>query len=124
MQSNESRTELIITQKSWEDFLVSLENFISVHQRSLNKLRELNERNKALRLELRGALALRPMLFPEASTGVLEGVCKFCGSDIPMDARFCDRCGRKQTEISSCVCGRELSLGDRFCDRCGRTRAP
>jgi len=120
MQSNESKTELVVAQKSWEGFLTALESFMSVHQRSLRKLRELDARNKALRLELRQALELRRLEETEPWRELLEQVCRFCGNRIQEGANFCDQCGRK-TMISFCACGRILSLSDKFCDGCGRS---
>lgn len=118
MQSNEGKAEVVVAQKDWEGFVLAIEKFISVHRRTISKLRELNVRNSALRSELRNALGLREILTAEPLFSLKGRFCESCGSDLQTDARFCDRCGRPA--FGACGnCGRSLGKADKFCDICG-----
>lgn len=121
MQSNENKTELVIGRNSWENFLISLERFITVHRRTMEKIRDLSSRNKALRSELLQALEFRTAIGRADEAPIAGMSCDFCGREIPRDARFCDKCGN-QTVNMRCVCGRHLEMADKFCDTCGRRR--
>ncbi|HMK83424.1 MAG TPA: zinc ribbon domain-containing protein [Candidatus Bathyarchaeia archaeon] len=57
-QNEEPKAELIIVGDDWERFLSSLETFMSLHQKTIQRLKELGLRNKALRQELRDAINL------------------------------------------------------------------
>jgi hypothetical protein len=57
-QNEELKAELIIVGDDWERFLSSLERFMTLHQKTLQKLKALGLRNEALRQELRDAIDL------------------------------------------------------------------
>lgn len=61
-----------------------------------------------------------------ASKGLRK--CISCGSQLPLDSAFCNKCGAKQEELEKEViiagrvcpkCGAELEEGDKFCLKCG-----
>jgi len=49
-----------------------------------------------------------------------ETSCPHCGRGLPVEARFCDMCGRPIHFKNCWGCGRELEESARFCDECGR----
>ena len=128
-RSEEGQPEVVVARNDWERFLASVERLISLHQRTLQKLRELRNRNRVLRTELRSAMALptireKPQAGgPETERIVTVRQCRYCGQEIEMSAKFCDRCGRT-VAVSLCECGRELVAMDKYCDRCGRPVNP
>lgn len=124
-QHEESKTEMVLARNDWEAFMSSLERLISVHRKTMQRLKELKVRNDALRIELRNAIAL-PTLAPkiQVESAVEEPitiqVCRYCNRETALSAKYCDTCGR-YIVLRTCDCGRELGRQDRFCDRCGRT---
>ena len=132
MSRSEERehAEVVVSRGDWEGFLSSLERLMSLHQRTLQRLKDLRIRNEALRTELRSALVL-PTVKARETTGegigrptvlALVGVkrCLHCDREIEISAKFCDRCGRT-IAVSVCECGRELGGSAKFCDICGRS---
>jgi len=126
MNQNEvNEPELVVSRGDWESFLTSLERFISLHQKTIQRLRDLSTRNLAIRTELRSALAL-PTLQVRPRTNGSSGevllqvqMCRYCANEIASSARFCDRCGKANADMI-CGCGNTLKAQDRFCDTCGR----
>jgi len=57
-QGEEPKAELIIGGDEWEHFLFTLETFMTLHQRTLQTLKELVDRNRSLMQELRDAINL------------------------------------------------------------------
>jgi len=115
-------SEVIVAKEEWEEFLSSLERLMAVHKRSLEKLRELRSRNRALRAELRSSVDLPSVNRPQTRKnqfreGDAATTCVNCGHEIERSASFCDRCG---ASVFKCDCGRALMPGDQFCDQCGR----
>lgn len=56
-----------------------------------------------------------------AETGPAAVACQDCGSDIPVNSRFCSFCGHQQVIFVQCEsCGKNLSPNARFCSRCGK----
>lgn len=47
--------------------------------------------------------------------------CPSCGSDIPVNSRFCPNCGAKQTTIFCPNCGTQVPPTAKFCTNCGST---
>jgi membrane protease subunit (stomatin/prohibitin family) len=48
-------------------------------------------------------------------------VCTACGTEVPIEAKFCLQCGRKLGTMDHCPhCNAELIPGSRFCGECGR----
>ncbi len=126
MSQNEQIPEVVIAKSEWESFVTSLERLITLHKRTLHRLRELRTRNLALRTELRSAMELptikkKPAISKEERLVAVQS-CRYCGYEIELSSRFCDRCGRP-VAVSRCECGRELGASDRFCDACGRPGA-
>ena len=125
-QSEETQAEVVVSRGDWEGFLSSLERLIGLHQRTLQRLKDLRIRNEALRTELRSSLALPTVKArPGAGTSAVETLmaverCRYCAREIEISAKFCDRCGRA-VAVSLCHCGRELGRSDKFCDACGRS---
>jgi len=124
-QSEQVRTEVIVSRGDWEAFLASLERLITLHRKTLQRLKDLEVRNQGLRTELRSAMAL-PTIKPKRRKGtanveVLSVVrqCAYCGYEIETSAKFCDRCGKANAAFL-CQCGRELGKADEFCDTCGQ----
>jgi len=102
-------SQVAVPGEDWENFVSSIERLMAVHKRTLERLREMKSRNRALRTELKSA---------RVSSGKPAGkVCEKCGNAIDGAAYFCDHCG---AAIFKCECGRELKRADRFCDSCGR----
>lgn len=60
-QTEEPKAELVVAGDDWERFLSTLENFMSLQQKTLQRLKELNTRNQALRQEFRDAINLQKM---------------------------------------------------------------
>jgi hypothetical protein len=124
-QNEEAQTELILSRGDWEGFLSSLEHLITLHQKTLQRLKDLRTRNVAIRTELRSALALPTLeIKPATDESIAETllpvrICRYCSNEIATSSRFCDRCGRVNA-ILLCKCGSELAGSDKFCDRCGR----
>jgi hypothetical protein len=123
-RNEERQPDVIVAKSDWESFLSSLERLISLHHRTIQRLRDLRIRNKALQTELRSALAL-PTIKPKPGVGptVREEImavqfCRFCGREIELAARFCDGCGKSMAEFR-CICGRDLLGTEKFCDNCG-----
>jgi len=54
---------------------------------------------------------------PVCKSWLLEGKCKFCYAEIPVDADFCPECGNPKDGIICPKCGK-LSIFD-FCPECG-----
>jgi len=59
--------EVIVAKSDWESFLSALERLITLHKRTLQRLKELRVRNQALRTELRSAMELPTIKNPGAS---------------------------------------------------------
>jgi hypothetical protein len=123
-RNEEKQPDVIVAKSDWENFLSSLERLISLHHKTIQHLRDLRIRNKALQAELRSALALPTI---KAKPGVTPAVkeemiavqfCRFCGRELELAARFCDGCGRPMAAVR-CVCGRDLIGTEKFCDNCG-----
>jgi hypothetical protein len=135
MSINEPEVGLVVEQDDWERFLSSIERLISLHQRTLQRLKEVGHRNEALREELREAMGLRS-LHVDSRDRVLSSVKAKSGFldrlfgpsaallrphlrvpktlsgqllGVPGSAGLV-KCGR---------CGRQFSRLDRFCDQCG-----
>lgn len=51
-----------------------------------------------------------------AATG---GFCTDCGSELPMGAKFCPGCGKKQENSGCTGCGQPVPEGAKFCPNCG-----
>lgn len=128
MSRNEEFTvpEVAVERGDWESFVTSLERFMTLHQRTLQRVKELWVRNRALREELRSAMTLPTIkvrekveAFEPYKESVSFQLCRFCGREIEKVARFCDSCGRLAGALR-CECGRELTRDYRFCDACGR----
>ena len=51
--------------------------------------------------------------------------CSQCGSELPLEVKFCKYCGHRISEtkpkVLLCTCGRELKPGTKFCRYCGAT---
>jgi hypothetical protein len=125
-QNEENQAEVVISRGDWEGFLASLERLITLHQKTLQRLRGLATRNVAIRTELRSALALptletKPKMDGTASEALLPvQLCRYCANEIASSVKFCDRCGMVNAALI-CRCGNELATSDRFCDKCGRS---
>jgi len=125
-QNEANQTEVVISRGDWEDFLASLERLISLHQKTLQRLRALATRNAAIRTELRSALALPTLETQHKMDGTAREallpvqLCRYCANEIASSVRFCDRCGKVNAAVI-CRCGNELATSDRFCDKCGRS---
>ncbi len=123
--NEETKAEIVVARSDWEGFITSLERLITLHHKTLKRLKDLRIRNEALRTELRSALALPTVKqrfetgFPASEELVALQRCRYCDREIEMSAKFCDRCGRTLA-VRLCECGRELGRFDRFCDSCGR----
>lgn len=124
-QSEETKTEVVLSRGDWGRFLSSLERLITLHRKTIQRLKDLRIQNQALRSELRSALAL-PTLKPRPGKAgapierlVAVQRCLYCNREIELSANFCDQCGTA-TRGLLCECGRELGKFDKFCDRCGR----
>lgn len=136
--------EVMIGREDWEKFLSSMERLMSLHEKTLNKQKELTTRNEALRQELRDALRIPTTtrvtgLTREPGAGIIERVqewlnpsrktpayvqasnlrCGNCGYGIMRPSAFCERCGVPFGGLF-CRCGRELAPNDKFCDSCGQ----
>jgi hypothetical protein len=123
LSRNEQIPEVVVAKSDWESFLSSIERLITLHKRTLQKLRKLRARNEALRTELRSAMEL-PTIKKRYGPSKEEKLvvvqpCRYCGYEIELTSRFCDHCGRP-VAVARCECGRELGAADRFCDICGR----
>jgi predicted RNA-binding Zn-ribbon protein involved in translation (DUF1610 family) len=119
-RSTES-SEVIVAKEDWENFLSSLEHLMGVQKKTLEKLREVKLRNRALRAELKSALELPAVEQPRKGKKELKerktmNICANCGNQLKRFDSFCDNCG---TAVFRCECGRALSLNNRFCDVCG-----
>ena len=118
MSETEEVPEVVVAQNDWEKFISSLERLMALHQRTLQKLRDLRSRNRALRTELKSAIALPTLETPTIESAILS-LCRYCGHENLESARFCDHCGNS-TSMLLCECGRVLRQKDLYCDRCGR----
>ncbi|MGA2784414.1 MAG: zinc ribbon domain-containing protein [Candidatus Bathyarchaeia archaeon] len=143
-QNEEPRTELIIVGDDWEKFLSSLEKFMNLHQKTLQKLKELGSRNEALRQELRDVSNLsnvkesanpsaaqkpvetsinRPIERTESTPQpkknrlkVLDSLSRLMRSKSPRTSQT----GNLTDSFASCEkCGQQIKRASRFCDRCG-----
>ncbi len=123
-RSEEGQPDVIVAKRDWENFLSSLERLISLHHRTIQRLSDLRNRNKALQTELRFALALPTIKTkPGIRLSAMEELkavqfCRLCGRELELSARFCDGCGMLLAAVR-CVCGRELVGTEKFCDNCG-----
>lgn len=74
---------------------------------------------------------MMPAMFAQYLTGIKgessqgvggEGVtCQECHQSIPMEAKFCPRCGHQQVVFNQCgKCGKNLTPAAKFCSRCGQ----
>lgn len=70
-QNEETKPELVIVSDDWERFLSTLEKFMSIHQKTVQKVKDLNHRNEALRQELRDAINL-PRAKAETETSAAQ----------------------------------------------------
>lgn len=126
MTQNED--EVVLRRDDWEKFLSSIQRFMSIHQQTLDRLRELSDRNKTPAEQLHDV---------PGSTKIQEG-----GVDLRQSLRarlFGSRektIGRTWRRPSfewmrpraaglsltpTCRrCGRELLPNDRYCDACGQ----
>ncbi len=59
---------------------------------------------------------------PQGQTpGAQTSACQDCGSEIPVNAKFCPFCGHQQVVFTQCTsCGKNLAPNARFCSRCGQ----
>jgi membrane protease subunit (stomatin/prohibitin family) len=56
-----------------------------------------------------------------ATTPVEQAQCPECKQHIPVDAKFCPKCGHQQLVFQQCIqCGKNLTTGAQFCSRCGK----
>jgi hypothetical protein len=106
-------SEVAVASEDWDNFVSSIERLMAVHKRTLERLREMKSRNRALRAELKST-----RVSPTKAPGVK--VCENCAIEVEGSAYFCDRCG---ASMFKCGCGRELSRADKFCDFCGKPAA-
>ena len=135
MSRNEPEVGLVVEQDDWERFLSSIERLISLHQRTLQRLKEVGHRNEALREELREAMGLRS-LHVDSRNRVLSSVrikSSFLDRLFGPSAvllRSHPRVPKTLVEQSLAVpssaglaicskCGHQFSRRDRFCDQCG-----
>ncbi len=86
MSQNEQIPEVVIAKSEWESFVASLERLITVHKRTLQRLRELRTRNLAVRTELRSAMEL-PTIKKKAAISKEERLvavqsCRYCSYEI------------------------------------------
>ena len=124
-QSEQDQTELILSRGDWEGVLSSLEHLMTLHQKTLQRLRDLRTRNVAIRTELRSALTL-PTLETKSETeeSIAETLvpvrpCRYCSNEIATSSRFCDHCGKANAPLL-CACGNEVPGLATFCNRCAR----
>ncbi len=52
--------------------------------------------------------------------GVGRKVCKKCGANVAVDAKFCPECGSVLGEMYCSHCGAKLEPTDKFCSECGK----
>jgi hypothetical protein len=57
-QKEEAKAELVIIGDDWERFLSTLEKFMTLHHKTIQRLNDFRHRNEALREELRDAINL------------------------------------------------------------------
>jgi hypothetical protein len=118
MSKTEEVPEIVVARTDWEKFVSSLERLMALHQRTLQKLRDMRSRNRALRTELRSAVAL-PTLETRTIDRATISLCPYCEHEIQESASFCDQCG-SSTSMFLCECGRTVRQKDVYCDGCGR----
>ncbi|MGA3295854.1 MAG: zinc ribbon domain-containing protein [Candidatus Bathyarchaeia archaeon] len=144
-QNEEPKAELIIVGDDWERFLSSLEKFMSLQQKTLQKLKELGHRNEALRQELRDAINLsraeqeparpvavqqlvetsanRPIERLKFALQPVKNRLKVLGrlSRIVRSESFrASQSGNLTNSFASCEkCGHQIKRASRFCEGCG-----
>lgn len=139
---------VIVERDEWDQLISSMERFITLHQQTLERLKELKQRNESLRRQIDDSKtrprldaqqiekpnpkpSLRKRLFSSNALTVnrrsgrstsIKGVlqCGRCGFRIVKPSGSCERCGVSFGGVY-CVCGRPLGSNDKFCDNCGRT---
>ena len=70
MNKNEKPRELLIPEDEWNQFHASLERLMSLYRKTLQKMKELNQRNEELTRELRDVTGLPT--FPSSLKSVME----------------------------------------------------
>lgn len=142
-QNEEPKAELVIVGDEWERFLSSLEKFMSLQQKTLQRLKELGLRNEALRQELRDAINLsrvneepaRPAAvhqFVETSVNRPIERLEFAVQPVKNRLKILSRLsrivrsesfrasGNLTDSFASCEkCGHQIKRASRFCEGCG-----
>lgn len=73
---------------------------------------------------------MMPAMFSQYFAGAKQGApqggapettsCPDCKNSIPVDAKFCPKCGHQQVVFNQCTnCGKNLTPNAKFCSRCG-----
>ena len=147
MAQNEApKAELMIVGDDWERFLSSLEQLMSLQQKTLHRLKELDVRNEALRQELRDAINLSKVkeipqrteappqvnkISPEVtppidqSTFVVRPYKSRLGTLSRLSRMMrSDSLRKSQSQnilgLASCEkCGHQIGRPSRFCEGCG-----
>lgn len=131
MTQNED-ANIVLRRDDWEKFLSSIQRFMSIHQQTLDRLRELSDRNKTLaqqsqdipdstkieegRMHLRQSLRAR--LFGSRQETIGQAGAR------PSFNRMRTRAAPLSLTPTCRRCGRELLPNDRFCDACGQRIRP
>jgi hypothetical protein len=136
-QTEEPKAELVVAGDDWERFLSALENFMSLQQKTLQRLKELNNRNQALRQELRDAINLQKMNSQSAEIGQDQLFKKakydlgrprktrlgFLGNFsrlVRFESRRPSQALNSIGAYASCEkCGYQIKRPSRFCEGCG-----
>jgi len=109
-RSEETRTEVVVSRGDWEGLFSSLESLMTLHQRTLQRPKDLRIRNEALRTEQTSALALPTVKArPEKGASAMKPLvavqrCRYCNREMEVSAKFCDNCGNA-VGVSICQCG-------------------
>jgi len=148
-QNEEPKAELVIVGDDWERFLSSLEKYMSLQQKTLQRLKELGHRNEALRQELRDAINLsgvkeeparpvaaqqpietsvdrptdRPIEKPEFAVQPVKYRLKILSRlsrIVRSESPRASRTGNLTDSLASCEkCGYQIKRASRFCEGCG-----
>ena len=136
MSRSDPEVEVAIGRDDWEKFLSSIERLMSLHQQTLQRLKELGRRNEALRKELRDAMALRSPIPIEQETQpkMVSEKANFLGRIfrprqttprvlVETDSRTTPEKTQRapaMPDVAMCgKCGYKLANPSRFCQRCG-----